>query len=205
MPPKLVPGCLPHVFQLDVGIFLIKVSCLDFQLFAPLVLPSAPIASRSSSGMDYSYFPQTQGNDFYTLPQKPLPPYTPLPDFVNDPIVSSSYLQRRLQASPDMESQDSYTDSTAFAAFDDQTLQFQPNPFIHPSQPHSPAQSLHAPSLTQAQSTENSNDSPLDADGLEQASDEERELTPTQNRRKAQNRAACVLYLLSSSHFASTF
>lgn len=174
------------------------------------MLPSAPIALRSSSGMDYSYFPQTQADDFYSRPQKPLPPYTPLPDFVNDPVVRSCYLQQRLQSSPDMVSQDLYTDLTAFAAFDDQTLQFQPNPFIHPNQPHSPAQSLHAPSLPQAQSTETSNDTPLDVEGFEQAvggrsSDEERELTPTQNRRKAQNRAACVLYFLSISHSASTF
>jgi len=97
----------------------------------------------------------------------------------------------------DTVAQDSYTDPTAFAAFDDQTFQFQPNPLIQPSQPQSPPQSLHTPSFTQAFSTENSNDTPLDGEGFDQAvggrsSDEEKELTPAQNRRKAQNRAACV-------------
>lgn len=131
-------------------------------------VPQAPL----DHNMEYSFFAPAQSYDFYNLPQKPVHPFTPQDDFANDPI-------------------DSYTDPTAFHSFD-QSYQFQP---MAPQQPQSPPHSLHASSLPGGLSTENSNETPIDIEGFEQAnaprsSDEEKELTPAQNRRKAQNRAA---------------
>jgi len=101
LPAELVPDS-PTSFGSIQPIPFFKVSFLDPDLFIPLVHPSTFIAPPSSAGMDYSYFPQTQAYDFYTLPQKPLHPYTTHADFANDSFVRSSCLQKQLQSGPDI-------------------------------------------------------------------------------------------------------